>query len=360
MLGTLRFNLAILVVLAHLWQKPYWFGAYAVFAFYMISGYLMTLIMNRKYGYTRSGVVRFAINRILRIYPPYLFAVLVSLTLIALAGAAQVQQFKAPMHLPTSPTEILQNLLLIGLHPTEGSRLIPPAWALGVELIFYALIAAGLGRNRPVALCWLLASIATTGWLLLSGADFPTRYFTLLAASLPFSIGAALFHYRAAISALLRPLSISAAAILYLAALGLPVIHKVLIGDFTPLLHPEGIYFYGNLLFGFVLIAKLVDARSLPLIKRQHDEQLGNLCYPIYLIHWPVAFMVSWLVLPGAAPGLPLLLVSLPAIVMAAAAINHWIEQPIERLRSTIAGEQITAPSTATTTHAVEPDRVIG
>jgi peptidoglycan/LPS O-acetylase OafA/YrhL len=43
-------------------------GGYAVFGFYILSGYLMTLIMQKNYGYSRGGVARYAVNRFLRIY----------------------------------------------------------------------------------------------------------------------------------------------------------------------------------------------------------------------------------------------------------------------------------------------------
>jgi len=350
MLGTLRFALAILVVISHLWQKPYWLGSYAVFSFYMISGYLMTLIMNRKYGFNRDGIGRFALNRILRIYPPYYIAVLLTVALIALIGADAVRTFKEPMHLPTAPSEIAGNLLLITLDPSSGSRLVPPAWALGVELVFYALIAAGLGRTRAIVLGWFGVSLILCAYLLLSGADFDTRYFTLSAASLPFSMGALLFHFRAEITAALRSVNLYGALFLYLALLGAPALQKLLIADFTPLMHPQGFYFYANIPISFVLIAKLIDIRKLPLISRKFDEQLGNLSYPIYLIHWQIGLIAAWILLQDNRPGLPLLMTSLPLILLAAMAINRWVEQPIERLRTKIAQDADTP--TATTERA--------
>lgn len=49
MFGTYRAFLALMVVALHLGGIPK-IGAYAVFGFYCLSGYLMTLIMQTNYG----------------------------------------------------------------------------------------------------------------------------------------------------------------------------------------------------------------------------------------------------------------------------------------------------------------------
>ena len=71
-IGSWRFFLAFLVVISHLWKDmiggP---AAYAVWGFYVLSGYLMTLVLNEKYGPSINGLKRYAYNRFLRIYPLY-------------------------------------------------------------------------------------------------------------------------------------------------------------------------------------------------------------------------------------------------------------------------------------------------
>jgi peptidoglycan/LPS O-acetylase OafA/YrhL len=44
----------------------------AVFAFYTLSGYLMTRVLNERYGFTAAGTAAFALNRVLRLWPVYL------------------------------------------------------------------------------------------------------------------------------------------------------------------------------------------------------------------------------------------------------------------------------------------------
>jgi peptidoglycan/LPS O-acetylase OafA/YrhL len=60
------------------------------------------------------------------------------------------------------------------------------------------------------------------------------------------------------------------------------------------------------------------------------DRSLGDLSYPLYLVHWPVAAFASAL-LPGAVPAYPVAAVVL-AIALAAM-INLYIVDPIDRWR---------------------------
>ena len=81
MFGTYRTFLALMVVAQHLGGLQA-IGAYAVFGFYALSGYLMTLIMQKNYGYSPSGISKYALNRFLRIYPIYWVSIVTSVALI--------------------------------------------------------------------------------------------------------------------------------------------------------------------------------------------------------------------------------------------------------------------------------------
>ena len=85
MFGIHRYVLSLLVMVGHLaplWSS--WCGYYAVFAFYLLSGFLMTKVLRRRYGGSSAGVVRFLANRALRIHPPYWAVLGLTLGLLAL------------------------------------------------------------------------------------------------------------------------------------------------------------------------------------------------------------------------------------------------------------------------------------
>ena len=67
MFGTYRTLLALMVVALHLGGYRV-MGAYAVFGFYILSGYLMTLIMHVSYGYSTSGFGRYVGTMVRAVY----------------------------------------------------------------------------------------------------------------------------------------------------------------------------------------------------------------------------------------------------------------------------------------------------
>ena len=99
MFGAYRTLLALFVVFFHIGHLPY-LGSYAVFGFYVLSGYLMTLVMHTNYGYTLVGMTKYAVNRVLRIYPIYWLACLLSIFAIYLLGSGYAFKFHQALVIP--------------------------------------------------------------------------------------------------------------------------------------------------------------------------------------------------------------------------------------------------------------------
>jgi peptidoglycan/LPS O-acetylase OafA/YrhL len=75
-----------MVMISHLWnESAWWHGAYAVFGFYLLSGYLMTLVLNEVYD--KSHIIEYGINRCLRVFPIYWFFLLLTLLAVSLLHA---------------------------------------------------------------------------------------------------------------------------------------------------------------------------------------------------------------------------------------------------------------------------------
>ena len=87
MLGVIRFFLASCVIYFHLANQTPDLGLYAVNCFYVISGYLITLILHSTYNFELS---RFALNRFLRLYPTYWFACFVGFIIISTSQAPTI------------------------------------------------------------------------------------------------------------------------------------------------------------------------------------------------------------------------------------------------------------------------------
>jgi peptidoglycan/LPS O-acetylase OafA/YrhL len=328
MFGCLRLLLALAVVVGHV-VGPFWIGAYAVFGFYGLSGYLMTMVLHSQYGYSPAGVARYASNRFLRIYPPYWFAACLGVVVVHQAAACAVALVPNFM-IPASSVEALKNLLLIGLDPAEPQLLVPPAWALSVELIFYLLMGLGLSRNRRVAAAWLGISVLVHAAILVHGhLWWGMRYYRWYSASLPFSLGANLFLWRERIPKFSPSVfsALVAGALLNAAIAGYR--------------EPFGVHMYVNLAFSMAIIASLSRVRAAKHLARL-DKSAGDLSYTVYLLHFAVAALMAK---ATGLHGWSLLAVTLGPLLVLGKICNLLIEEPIERLRRRLRPRRAGAPS---------------
>jgi len=333
MFGTYRTLLALLVVLLHFAYIPL-IGEYAVFGFFALSGFLMTLIMQRNYGYTMSGIGAFAVNRFLRIYPVYWVACAVSALVLLSLPFQQTSGWNYNYFMPATFRDWFYNLALV-LSFTQKPSLVSPAWALTVELFFYACIGLGLSRNRPVTLAWFSLSVLYTGWLFLTDPVWGHRYYTLGAASLPFATGAMIWHYRDELQTICGRVT----TMRYMPAF---LFAGILINWYIgrKLGTQTGISFYINFLLCCVMIITLFPRRELPLVSRGFDDWMGSLSYPLYVIHVPLAYplryMFQQLGIPITRPEPLFFALSLPFLILAAWLIAVTVEANTDRLRGLI------------------------
>jgi peptidoglycan/LPS O-acetylase OafA/YrhL len=198
-------------------------GQMAVQCFYMVSGFLISLILSGKYDTsTASGLRLFYTNRALRIFVPYwTFLVLIVVTRLATAtdGALNKLVSQWPdMSLAARTYLLPTNLFVVGQEwaawlsydqgsltwvwdsngraPTHLSQflIIPQAWSMSLELMFYAL-APFLVRRYWLALVAYIAATYAARELLMrhgfNGSGFVYRFFPL---ELGLFLGSVLAH----------------------------------------------------------------------------------------------------------------------------------------------------------------------
>jgi peptidoglycan/LPS O-acetylase OafA/YrhL len=190
-MGLIRLFLALAVVQEHVGLKGASFqllnGRLAVESFYIISGFYMALVLDRKYS---TSTLVFLFNRVVRLYPAYLALTLLAL-LTSLSGAeilglrnhfAQALLLVWPhlgfwgrlyavgsnllmegkdllLFLTVDPNSGLYHLGLDkDFVPANSFQLLPQAWSLGLEFNFY-LLSAWLVRLRTP---WILGIIGIT------------------------------------------------------------------------------------------------------------------------------------------------------------------------------------------------------
>ncbi len=298
MFGIWRTLLAVEVVLYHLAGVRI-IGQYAVFSFFVLSGFLMTAIMQGSYGYSVSGVARYLQNRALRLYPSYWFALIVSLVLIATLGAEPMQAYNSHFVVPPDAREWLQNLTIVFIDwiPFDHAiRLVPPTWALTVEIFFYVLIALGVSRTRRSTWIWAGVSLAYVIVAVSAhavGRNGDDLYGAIAAGSLPFAMGALTWHYREEIYRIAGMIHLDkpgrAIGLRWL-SWGVFLTAHQLIGRYW--LIPLGNYV--NIGLSMLIVCVLFHARPAERLKRI-DKAVGDFSYPIYLLHWQVAAIASML-----------------------------------------------------------------
>ena len=322
MFGIFRLGLALLVLIYHL-AGYHFAGWYSVYAFYALSGFLMTLVIVKKYELSVTGTANFAVNRALRIYPPYLLVVLTSLILLQIPPLADNarQLVRSPdIGMPQGPMGWLENLFIWGWHMRDP-KLVPQMWTVFRELFYCGLIFLVFARYRWLALAWFAGSAVLAVSNLARGAQFLEVYTSFQMASLAYSAGCCLYHFRPHLRRFTRPL-VPLICLVSVLPFALEAIRPRFFSD-TSL-----IPFYWNIALSTYLVLLLSCLKG-SLRMRALDQYLGNLSYPVYLCHFNVAVVVATAAGWPAAAGNRLLFASLIPILVCSWAINRYVEQKL-------------------------------
>jgi len=341
-MGSIRLFLAIAVVGSHAVALDFDImpGKAAVQAFFIISGFYMSLILNEKYK--RSGLFVFYTNRFLRLFPTYWFVLLLSLIALysfdvgvftrpdKLERALTNGPFLALSYLWTNIAVLGQEILFVlGIdtpdylfywNPSGNASvkawsfvLVPQAWSLSMECYFYLLAPFILRRRVQWVVVVFLASLGLRFFIVSRGAE----YDLFLRRFFPAELCLFLCGYFS-----------------YL------IFHRVKRYD---LKYSTGLLSWAVLLSSLLLYSKINEEYSLALLAvimtlsvpfifnmtkdNKIDRFLGNISFPIYMVHFLViAFLEDYV--PEYS-----LWILLPPVCLAALGVHYGIEMPIDRWR---------------------------
>lgn len=121
--------------------QSFYLGVAAVVSFYMLAGYVVCHLLLNVFESGKSLFARFYIERALRIFPLYLFVLILTVVFICVTGYGR-PRFEF--------SNTLRNILIVPLNYSmfidnsvltmPENRLVPPAWSLGAELQAYLLL----------------------------------------------------------------------------------------------------------------------------------------------------------------------------------------------------------------------------
>ncbi|GAA0906442.1 acyltransferase [Rothia nasimurium] len=266
--GAWRFLLAVLVAASHLWvNMVQGYAAYAVWAFFVLSGYLMTFVIKHKYGVDRRGLRDFAFNRFLRIYPSYLVAFVFGIVVIlwmrynCIEGTRLNPEFFMP-----EGWGWLNPLTLLPVFPHNGLP-VAVSNALSVEIGAYFLIPL-MARSASTAWIAIIVSAVATWNLGFQTSSFADRYVLFLPCLMTFATGSLICHYRDNLLRFARPRL----------SLLIWMIHGGLWVKWDWIPWTVGLY-TSMVLSAWVTLSLTAHKSS------KIDSLLGDMSYPIYLIH---------------------------------------------------------------------------
>ena len=292
-------------------------GVFAVISFFLISGFVMTGLVRTHYAHWHA-VPLFYLDRMARIFPQYLLFLL--LTAVALGWLG----LQSPYLAKFSAWALMANVAVVPLDFFMFSdaiarfMLIPQAWSLGLELLFYLLV--------PWLLLWRLRGVASLASLLIWGVaafgviNTDTWGYRLLPGTL-FMFLAGSYVYDDRCPSWRHP-AVWLLATLLAAAVALVATDKHTL--------PYNREVVGGLVVG---IAALFGLVRLP--RSAWDDWLGNLSYGLFLCHFLVMWLFEKAAIHQADTPWP---VSKLVAMLAASSLLAWlgfmlVERPVLRWR---------------------------
>lgn len=354
-MGFIRFLLAISVIIAHsdsIFGFRLMGGEGAVQAFYVISGFYMTFILNEKYIGKNGSYTLFITNRLLRLYPVYwtvlLLAVVVAFVTLFQSGGADFGKLQPYRDYVSSmnPISLIfliftnlfmifqDTLMFLGLNTSTGHLffttdfrqtdpqlfgflLVPQAWTIGIEIMFYLIVPFLVKRKWWVIGILIFLSVFLRIVLYQNGLKhdpwtyrfFPTEIVYFLLGMLGYSVYKKLQK--------LKP------KVTYLYLVFGFILCFTLLFDF--------IQMHGKSYLYLVTFSACVPFVFILSKKWKIDRYLGELSYPIYISHLLVQTVLILLNVEdfGIGKGLTLTVVT----VLVAVVLNELVMKRMEVLR---------------------------
>ncbi|RWF33728.1 acyltransferase [Mesorhizobium sp.] len=306
-MGIYRLILALCVLYSHAFGAVFGknIGVVAVISFFVMSGYVMALLV-RKYYPELIDIPSFYADRAFRIFPHYLFYVFAVMALASQWGVVGLSE--------VAPWQVASNLVIVPLNLyTLFPEAIydPPSWSLGLELTFYLAFPFVVLAGRRWQHVIFTASVAVAVMAFLGMLDSNYGGYRLLPGTLIFFLSGA---------ALATPERIDPrypVIVIGLAALGL----AATLGSDRLYAMPYDFEVTVGALIGITAVATL---RKLPAVNV--DRIAGDLSYGLFLSHFPMIFVADtfglerWPFVPVAA-------------MMSAIISYTLIERPVLALR---------------------------
>ncbi len=279
------------------------FGNYGVHLFFLISGFVIFMTLER----TR-GAMDFVVSRFSRLFPAYWAAILISASVVYTIGMPS-------QRLPWSNVAIDFTMLqrVLGAEDLDGSY-----WTLEVELFFYAqmLFWFALGLLRRIH--WIIAV-----WLVLAAAHAAAAQHglhlswtlgeLLIVRHIPFfALGILFYRLHSGASSRRLDLVMIAACIATIAFADAAVFTFAALACCA--------------IFALFVRGHLAWLRAAPF------AFFGAISYSLYLLHQAIGFSLLWHLEHAGLAAVPAALCAAALAILLATALTFAVERPVMRL----------------------------
>ena len=305
-----------------LFLRAFKFGNSGVEFFFVLSGFIITLIHRRDFGTGLKSSAEFAWKRAIRVFPTY-WLILGALSVVCLLTPSLW------VAVPHDFTSILETVALLPRDKTvvggTGAQVLIVAWTLQYEMAFYAFVAV-LILSRPLAAVLGFAFLYNVLGCSGGGCTFPQAFFANHLILL-FLLGAAI--------AFIPKLTMSLPWALATAVLGLAGFLLLAACDVAgfPVLQPWRSLSYG-VCFSVLLLGLLrAEDRGYIVGESGWLQLLGAASYTLYLLHFPLINLLCKVAVAAGLrgnAGAAAAFVTIFAVVMAVAfGFYRLVEKPL-------------------------------
>ena len=311
-------------------------GRCAVILFFVLSGFVLALpyFSGKSVPYTR-----YVSRRMLRLYPPFAFAVLLAVVLRWWLGGHSVagfsSWFNAQWTAPLTGRVIVAHLLTEGVGMARSIGLDVPIWSLLVEihvsLIFPMLVwyvtktgrlGAGLAFLVPI-LCLKAQAALHDPSVYCSETTLGEILLTIRYACI-FVLGVFLAAKLRSAQRLVRRVSPGVHGILLAAGAGVWIVLAFKRGDHT---HRSVVDAFSAVSAMYLILLSTSFARAVKHLSHRLLLLFGDVSFSLYLIHVPVFTAVCYLLTPTHS--FPLTLITATAAALLSGYLmHHCVEKP--------------------------------
>lgn len=299
-----------------------WSG-HAVFAFFIVSGFYISLVLDSRYFKESNGLIRFYFNRVLRLYPAQIIILFGFFISHALFRTSSFLLFNNGQSFIANLTAILANVTMLGMDIYAMSDkwmfVLGPVWSLSNEIYFYILapFIVRLG-NRTLLICLGFSLLFRLSMYWAGVPLLPWRYFYFPSVICFFLAGC--LSYR-----IYKFLQLKTKITKNSGAIGLSWLIAMIM---LPYLWENNGEHDSILSWFFYLSLVATIPFAFHFTKNSRlDRIIGQMAYPVYLSHMLVIFIVSACFQKHFDRGITSILITIAASILIYIAVDRNVDK---------------------------------